>query len=74
MLKDQPVGKQVMNGRLEASVEETVESTSVNVGISEKPREVNEKDQIAECNYLISVDEYNSVSPSYWGSLPSYSE
>ncbi|GLT25797.1 hypothetical protein SLA2020_009040 [Shorea laevis] len=76
MLRDQQVGarNQVSTGYTEVSGEETVESTSIHG--SDKPRGATSgHHQMAQCSYLFNVDEYNPVSPPYWGvqqQLPSY--
>ncbi|XP_050228839.1 putative homeobox-leucine zipper protein ATHB-51 [Mercurialis annua] len=61
-------------GYTDISGEETVESTSVAIrSSSSKPRGgANSSHQIAECNYLMNVDEYNPVSSPYWTIIPSY--
>ncbi|GMY25079.1 putative homeobox-leucine zipper protein ATHB-51 [Fagus crenata] len=64
--------KQVSTGYTEISGEETVESTSVAINGSNKPRGTSHHHQIADCNYLFNVEEYNPVSPAYWAGLPSY--
>ncbi|KAJ9181472.1 hypothetical protein P3X46_009600 [Hevea brasiliensis] len=64
--------KPVSTGYTEISGEETVESTSVAIRSSNgKPRGTSQH-QIAECNYLLNVDEYNPVTSPYWAVLPSY--
>ncbi|XP_025014801.1 putative homeobox-leucine zipper protein ATHB-51 isoform X2 [Ricinus communis] len=64
---------QVSTGYTEISGEETVESTSVAIRSSGgKPRGGSSHHQIAECNYLLNVDEYNPVSSPYWAVIPSY--
>ncbi|XP_062167989.1 homeobox-leucine zipper protein ATHB-22-like isoform X2 [Alnus glutinosa] len=76
MLREQAARKQVSTGYTEISGEETVESTSVAINGSHKPRgtpTTMTHHPIADCNYLFNVvEEYNPVSPPYWGALPSY--
>lgn len=74
MLREHPTRKQVSAGYTELSGEETEESTSVMIRSSDKSQGTNsnQQHQIAECNYLFNVEEYNTVSPSYWGAPPSY--
>ncbi|PIM97397.1 hypothetical protein CDL12_30135 [Handroanthus impetiginosus] len=69
ILKDQMTKKQVSNGYTEVSGEETVESTSI--PSSDKPNNIN--NQIAECNYVLNMDDYNQVmmTPYNWATLPS---
>ncbi|XP_022743683.1 putative homeobox-leucine zipper protein ATHB-51 [Durio zibethinus] len=74
MLREQATTNQVSKGYTEISGEETVESTSIRS--SNKQRVVahhHHQHQIAECNHLFNVEEYNPVSSPYWGvQLPSY--
>ncbi|KAE8721917.1 SRSF protein kinase 1-like [Hibiscus syriacus] len=72
MLTEQATRNQVSTGYTEISGEETVESTSIRS--SNKPRMAgNHQHQMAECNYLFNLEEYNPVSSPYWGvQLPSY--
>lgn len=70
VLREQVTRNQVSTGYTEISGEETVESTSV-AAIARKPRGTSHH-QIAECNYLLNVDEYNPVSSPYWALLPTY--
>ncbi|GAB2235829.1 hypothetical protein Droror1_Dr00026270 [Drosera rotundifolia] len=79
MLMDKATRKQVSTGYTEISGEETVESTSaamhsMSKGHDGSPQEHHQQAPPtgAECHYLFSVDEYNTVSPSYWAALPSY--
>ncbi|KAI3473311.1 hypothetical protein Pfo_030602 [Paulownia fortunei] len=71
ILKDQVAKKQVSTGYTEVSGEETVESTSI--PSSDKPRGTNDVHQIAECSYVLNVDDYSSVmmTPYNWPALPS---
>lgn len=71
ILREQVARKQLSTGYTDISGEETVESTSVAINGSNKPRGASHH-QIADCNYLFNVEEYNPVSPPYWGGLPSY--
>ncbi|KAG8376652.1 hypothetical protein BUALT_Bualt09G0085700 [Buddleja alternifolia] len=72
ILKDQVAKKQVSTGYTEISGEETVESVSI--PSSEKPRSTNNVNQIAECSYVMNVDDYNPMmmTPYNWAAqLPS---
>ncbi|GAV63810.1 Homeobox domain-containing protein/HALZ domain-containing protein [Cephalotus follicularis] len=71
MLREQATRKQVSTGYTEISGEETVESTTVAIRSSNRPRGTGHH-QIAEGNFLFNVDEYNPVSSPYWGVLPTY--
>ncbi|KAK9289483.1 hypothetical protein L1049_007638 [Liquidambar formosana] len=73
MLTEQAVRNQVSTAYTDISGEETVESTSGAIGSGSKPRGGSHQ-QIPECNYHFNVDDdYNPVSPPYWGVvLPSY--
>ncbi|KAM0978648.1 hypothetical protein FF1_014593 [Malus domestica] len=72
ILRDEVARKQVSTRYTEISGEETVESTSVAIRSANKAGGKNQH-QIAECNYLyINIEEYNPVSPPFWGNLPSY--
>lgn len=70
ILREQATRKQVSMGYTEVSGEETVESTSITIRSSNKPRGLSH--QIADCNYVYTAEEYNPVSPPYWGVLPPY--
>ncbi|GAB2300661.1 hypothetical protein Dimus_034695 [Dionaea muscipula] len=85
MLMDQGTRKQISTGYTEISGEETVESTSAGMHSSSKghggsphhhhqqPPPQGVAAAAAECHYLYNVvDEYDTVSPSYWATLPSY--
>ena len=76
MLRDQGTWKQVSTGGYtEISGEETVESTAGAIRSSSKSLGTKHHQQhqnMAECNHILNVEEYNPVSPPYWGSLPSY--
>ncbi|PON56125.1 Octamer-binding transcription factor [Parasponia andersonii] len=74
MLRDQGAWKQVSTGGYtDISGEETVESTSGAIPSSSKSLGANQHHQnMAECSHILNVEEYNPVSPPYWGSLPSY--
>nr|XP_023885965.1 putative homeobox-leucine zipper protein ATHB-51 [Quercus suber]POE68967.1 putative homeobox-leucine zipper protein athb-51 [Quercus suber] len=72
--REQAARKPVSTGYTEITGEETVESTSVAInGCNNKPQGTGHH-QIADYNFLFSVDEYNPVasSPAYWAGLPSY--
>ncbi|CAL9026602.1 unnamed protein product [Prunus brigantina] len=71
ILRDEVARKQVSTGYTEISGEETVESTSVAIRSSKKGGGTSQH-QVQECNYLFNVEEYNPVSPPFWGALPSY--
>ncbi|KAL6273580.1 hypothetical protein ACE6H2_024272 [Prunus campanulata] len=71
ILRNEVARKQVSTGYTEISGEETVESTSVPIRSSNKGGGTSQH-QVAECNYLFNVEEYNPVSPPFWGALPSY--
>ncbi|KAF8397797.1 hypothetical protein HHK36_016720 [Tetracentron sinense] len=63
----------ISTGFAEFSGEETVESTPVVVCSSNKSQGTN-YNQIAECNYLFNLDDYNpALLLPYWGALPTYS-
>ncbi|XP_034693742.1 putative homeobox-leucine zipper protein ATHB-51 isoform X3 [Vitis riparia] len=70
ILREQATRKQVSMGYTEVSGEETVESTSITIRSSNKPRGLSH--QIADRNYVYTAEEYNPVSPPYWGVLPPY--
>ena len=74
--REQAARKQVSTtGYTEISGEETVESASVAInGCNNKPRGTSGHHQIADCNFLFSVEEYNPAasSPAYWPGLPPY--
>lgn len=75
ILREQTVSRKPgSTGYTEVSGEDTVESSSVAIRSSTKPRGNAIHNQIAECNYLFNVDDYNPVSSPYWGTqvLPSY--
>lgn len=72
ILREEVARKQVSPVYTEISGEETVESTSVAAIRSSNKRGGVNQNQIAEGNYLFNVEEYNPVSPPYWGALPSY--
>ncbi|XVE76054.1 hypothetical protein DITRI_Ditri12bG0142200 [Diplodiscus trichospermus] len=74
MLMEQATRNQVSTGYTEISGEETVESTSIRSSNKPKVVAANHHHQIAECNYVFNVEEYNPVSSPYWGAvqLPSY--
>ncbi|KAL3642647.1 hypothetical protein CASFOL_013462 [Castilleja foliolosa] len=71
ILKDQVAKKQVSAGYTEISGEETVESTSI--PSSGKPPSNDNVNQIAECSYVLNMDDYNPVmmTPYNWSTLPS---
>uniref|UniRef100_A0A2C9V9S3 Homeobox-leucine zipper protein n=1 Tax=Manihot esculenta TaxID=3983 RepID=A0A2C9V9S3_MANES len=73
ILREQATKKQVLStGYTEISGEETLQSTWVGIRSSGgKPRGTHQQ-EIAECNYLLNVDEYNPGISSYWAVLPSY--
>ncbi|GLT75069.1 hypothetical protein SLA2020_468200 [Shorea laevis] len=73
MLRDKQVTarNQASTGYTEVSGEETVESTSIRSS-DEKGGAAGRRHQIAQCNYLFNVDEYNPISsPPCWGVQPS---
>lgn len=81
LLREQAARKQVSTaGYTEMSGEETVESTSLAMGSSNKPiRGVNQQQNVnnaEQCNYVFNVvEEYNNnqaVSYPFWGVLSSY--
>ncbi|XP_065857251.1 homeobox-leucine zipper protein ATHB-22-like [Euphorbia lathyris] len=73
ILRDQTTRKQASTtGYTEVSGEETVESTSVAIRTSAGKQRGTGSHQIAECNYLLNVDEYNPVSSPYWAVLPTH--
>ncbi|KAL0555401.1 hypothetical protein IC582_009346 [Cucumis melo] len=82
MLRElQAARNQVSTVYTDLSGEETVESTSVGAGCSSKPRPVAAAAAVAaanhyttppeQCNYVFNTEEYNPMSPAFWGSLPS---
>ncbi|KAK4396446.1 hypothetical protein Sango_1481200 [Sesamum angolense] len=78
ILKDQVAKKQVSTGYTEViSGEETVESTSIpSSDNTPGPQDNNvPHHQIAECNYVFNVEDYNQVmmtpTPYNWPPLPS---
>ncbi|CAK9146682.1 unnamed protein product [Ilex paraguariensis] len=71
IVKNQATKKQGSTAYTDISGEETVESTSAATNISEKPRGTTVHN-IAHCNYVFNVDEYNPAMPPYWAVLPSY--
>lgn len=71
ILREHATRKQASMGYTEVSGEETVESTSITVRSSGKGRG-GLGHQMADCNYPYNAEEYNPVSPPYWGVLPSY--
>ncbi|KAJ7976034.1 Homeobox leucine zipper protein [Quillaja saponaria] len=72
MLKEQAKRKQVSPGYTEMSGEETVESNLVAMRSSHKQQGRNNQ-RIAEANCVFTMDDYNTMSPAYWGTvLPSY--
>lgn len=79
MLREQATRKQVSTaGYAEVSGEETVESTSLAMRSSNKPRGLNQHQNInntEQCNYVFNgVEEYNNPAASspFWGVLSSY--
>lgn len=77
ILREQGSRKQASIGHTEVSAEETVESTSITLRSSDKPRGLSHLHhhhhrQMADCNYVYNAEEYNPMSPPYWGVLPSY--
>ncbi|CAI9760636.1 unnamed protein product [Fraxinus pennsylvanica] len=70
ILKEQLTKKQASTGYTEVSGDETVESTSI--PSSDKPRGgTSIHHQIAECNYVLNMEDYNPMMPPYWAALPS---
>ncbi|KAK9168459.1 hypothetical protein Syun_000599 [Stephania yunnanensis] len=76
-LEDQVSANQGSMGTYtEASNDETVESKSaVNRSSGNKLQQGNnyfDRCQIANCNYLINVEDHAMPTPPYWGGLPAY--
>ncbi|KAG6596528.1 putative homeobox-leucine zipper protein ATHB-51, partial [Cucurbita argyrosperma subsp. argyrosperma] len=80
MLRElQTARNQVSTVYTELSGEETVESTSVGAGCSSKPSGAAVAAAAAnqyptppeQCNYVFNTEEYNPMSPTFWGTLPS---
>ncbi|KAL2502673.1 putative homeobox-leucine zipper protein ATHB-51 [Forsythia ovata] len=69
ILKEELTKKQASTGYTEVSGNKTVESTSI--PSSDKPRGTSIHHQIAECNYVLNMDDYNHMMPPYWTALPS---
>ncbi|KAL3628394.1 hypothetical protein CASFOL_027440 [Castilleja foliolosa] len=72
MVKDQVAKKQVSTGYTEISGEETVESTSIPSSGKPPPPSSDNVNQIAECSYVLNMDDYNPVmmTPYNWPTLP----
>lgn len=71
ILKEQVTKKQVCRGyNAEVSGEEMVESTSIPTS-SDKPRGSSSTHQNIpdQSNYVLNVDDYTPIMPSYWNVL-----
>ncbi|CAA2970461.1 homeobox-leucine zipper ATHB-51 [Olea europaea subsp. europaea] len=69
ILKEQLTKKQPSTSCTEVSGEETVESTAI--PSSDKPQGTSIHHQIAECNYVLNMEDYNTMMPPYWAGFPS---